>query len=35
MVDRLLDEPVGEDIEAVVPGRALDEATKLASSATQ
>ena len=32
MVDRLLEEPVGEDIEAVVPGRALDEATKLASS---
>lgn len=32
LVDRLLDEPVGEDIEAVVPGRALDEATKLAAS---
>lgn len=31
MVDKLLDEPVGEDIEAVVPGRALDEATKLAA----
>jgi len=28
--NRLLDEPVGEDIEAVVPGRALEEATKLA-----
>ena len=32
MVDRLLDEPAGEDIEAVIPGRALDEATKLAAS---
>jgi DNA polymerase-3 subunit beta len=32
MVDRLLEEPVGEDIEAVVPGRALDEASKLAAS---
>lgn len=32
VIDRLLDEPVGEDIEAVIPGRALDEATKLASS---
>jgi DNA polymerase III subunit beta len=28
VVERLLDEPVGEDIEAVVPGRALDEATQ-------
>jgi len=32
VIERLLDEPVGEDIEAVIPGRALDEATKLASS---
>lgn len=32
VVERLLEEPAGEDIEAVVPGRALDEATKLASS---
>lgn len=31
MVDRLLDESVGEDIEAVIPGRALDEAIKLAA----
>ena len=33
LADRLLDEPAGEDIEAVVPGRALEEATKLAPSA--
>jgi DNA polymerase III subunit beta len=32
VVERLLDEPVGADIEAVVPGRALDEAIKLAAS---
>ena len=32
MVDRLLDAPVGEDLEVVIPGRALDEATKLAST---
>jgi len=32
MVDRLLEEPAGADIEAVIPGRALDEATKLAAS---
>jgi DNA polymerase-3 subunit beta len=32
VIERLLDEPVGEDIEAVVPGRALDEAMRLAAS---
>lgn len=31
VVEKLLDEPVGEDIEAVIPGRAIDEATKLAA----
>lgn len=30
VVERVLEEPVGEDIEVVVPGRALDEATKIA-----
>ncbi len=35
VVDRLLESPIGEDIEAVVPGRALDEATKLASSGSE
>lgn len=28
-----LDSPIGEDVEAVIPGRALDEVSKLASSA--
>lgn len=32
VVERLLDEPIGEDIEAVIPGRAIDEATKLAAA---
>lgn len=32
VVEKVLEEPAGEDIEAVVPGRALDEATKLAPS---
>jgi DNA polymerase-3 subunit beta len=31
MVDRLLEAPVGEDLEVVIPGKALDEAMKLAS----
>lgn len=31
MVERSMEQPPGEDIEAVIPGRALDEATKLAA----
>lgn len=32
VVEKLLEEPAGEDIEAVIPGRALDEASKLAAA---
>ena len=32
LVERTLDKPAGEDLEIVVPGRALDEATKLATA---
>lgn len=32
MAEKLLDTPVGEDVEVVIPGRALDEVTKISPS---